>query len=176
METTEHIAEEYMRHCLKWFTTSNIKAKGNKEADISAIDKKENKYWVECQVTHKKHWALKSRAEEKDFHEISRKEGPKKAWRHRNSVDFFIKQKFGDPDIKEEIKKYGFNEGDYKRIIVCWQINEKESKEVLNYAKKNGIDEIWELKDKLKILMGGIGETYYFDDILRTLQLVNRCK
>ena len=39
METTEHIVESYVRFVKKWFTISNIKAKGGKEIDILAVDK-----------------------------------------------------------------------------------------------------------------------------------------
>jgi len=170
METTEHITESYVRYCLNWFTNSNIKAKGGKEIDILAMDKDGNKYWIECGVTHKKHWSLKARATEKDFQEVSRKEGSKRVFRHGNSVDYFVEKKFNDPRLKEKIKEFGFSGENYKKIIVCWQVKDDEVK---RYAKKKGI-EIWELKEKMKKLRKKLGETYYSDDILRTLQLVNK--
>jgi len=170
METTEHITESYVRYCLEWFTNSNIKAKGGKEIDILAIDKKGKKYWIECGITHKKHWSLKAKADEKDKQKVIRKTGEKLVWRHRNSVDYFIEHKFNDDRLKEEIKKFGFKNKNYKKIIVCWQVSGPETEK---YANKKGI-EIWELKEKMKELKKKIGETYYSDDILRTLQLVNK--
>ena len=64
METTEHITESYIRYVKKWFTNSNIKCKGGKEIDIIAIDSNENRYHIECGVTHKKSFALKSKPSE----------------------------------------------------------------------------------------------------------------
>ena len=170
IETTEHIVESYVRHYLRWFTNSNIKAKGNKEIDILAVDSLGNRYWIECGVTHKKSWALKSRATEKDFQGIERKHGMKMAWRHKNSVDYFIKHKFDDSRTQERLKDFGFKKGNYQKIVVCWQVKDKE---VIEYAKKHGI-EIWLLKEKMKDFMQDIGESYYNDDILRTLQLVRK--
>lgn len=173
METTEHIAEEYVRHKLKWFTNPNIKAKGGKEIDILAIDKKGRRYWIECGVTHKINWALKSKADRKDFQVLKREKSNKKIWRHRNSVDYFISHKFNDPKLKEKLKDFGFKKGNYKKIIVCWQT---KTESVKKYSKRKGIYEVWELKNKMKDLMSDLGETYYSDDILRTLQLAHKVK
>lgn len=172
METTEHLVEEYARHVLKWYTNSNIKAKNGKEIDIIAVDNKGKKYWIECGITHKKNWALKAKVDvEKDFNEIKRRGGFKKSWRKRNSIDYFIKHKFESKEIKEEFAKRKFK--GYQKIIAVWQIREKEKKEVLAYAKKKDIV-IWEMKDRIRELIGSLGETYYSDDILRTLQLAGK--
>jgi len=165
METTEHITEAYVRHVLGWFTNSNIKAKGGKEIDILAIDVRENKYHIESGVTHKKNWALKSKRSKEDFD----LEKGKTKWKHRNSVDFFIKEKFNDKRVIEKLIDFDFNDN-YKKIIVVWQV---ANNEVFEYGKSKGV-EVWELKDKVKNLMNSLGETYYSDDILRTLQLVNK--
>ena len=169
-ETTEHIVESYVRYYLRWFTNSNIKAKGNKEIDILAIDRLGNRFWIECGVTHTKHWSLKAKSTDKDFQGIERKDGIKKFWRHKNSVDYFIKHKFEDLRLKERLEDFGFNDDNYTKIICCWQVKDKDAKE---YAKKNGI-EIWELKEKMRDFMQDIGESHYGDDILRTLQLVKK--
>ncbi len=169
-ETTEHIAESYIRHCLHWFTNTNIKARNNKEIDILAVDKKGNKYWIECGVSHDKAWKLKAEAQERDFQKIERKSGYKKAWRNRNSVDYFIEHKFENEYLKEKIKEFGFKDGNYNKIIVCWAI---QNSKVKDYAKNKGV-KVWELKEKIKELMKELGETYYGDDILRTLQLVGK--
>lgn len=169
METTEHIVESYVRHVLGWFTNSNIKAKGGKEIDILAIDKKGKKYHIECGVTHKKHWALRASPSANDFLFERKKTKDVKRWRHRNSVDFFIKEKFNDKRVIKRLKDFGFN-NNYKKIIVAWQVAENE---VHEYARKKNI-EIWELKYKVNDLIESLGETYYSDDILRTLQLVKK--
>jgi len=165
METTEHITESYIRYVKKWYTNSNIKCKGGKEIDIIAIDKNGKKYHIECGVTHKKHWALKSRVEKGDI-EIN---GNRRKWKHRNSVDFFLKEKFNDNRVKEVLKDHGFKEN-YKKIIVVWDV---KSSDVFDYAKKKDI-EIWCLKEKIIELLSSLGETYYEDDINRTLQLVGK--
>lgn len=169
METTEHITESYVRHVLGWFTNSNIKARGGKEIDIIAVDKKGNKYHIECGVTHKKQFALMAKPSKNALYYVIKKTKKVRKWRHRNSVDFFVRAKFNDKKIKERLKDFGFKKN-YKKIIVVWQVADKK---VHKYAKSKGV-EIWELKDKIKELTKTLGETYYPDDILRTLQLVNK--
>lgn len=169
METTEHITESYVRYVLKWFTNSNIKAKGGKEIDILAIDGRGNRFHIESGVTHKKNWALKSCATENDFLIEKKKTKDVKRWRHRNSVDFFIKEKFEDERVIEKLKEFGFKKN-YKKIIVVWQTVDQN---VHSYAQMKNVT-IWELKEKIQELMNALGETYYSDDILRTLQLVKK--
>ncbi|MEK6854690.1 MAG: hypothetical protein AABX73_00530 [Nanoarchaeota archaeon] len=169
-ETTERIVESFVRYYLRWFTNSNIKAKGNKEIDILAIDQHGNKFWIECGITHLKTWALKSHATEKDYQNIERKEGMKKAWRHKNSVDYFISCKFDDPKLKEKLKDFNFVDGSYTKIIACWQVKDEN---VIKYAKSKDI-EIWQLKERMKDFIKDIGESHYEDPILRTLQLVKK--
>jgi hypothetical protein len=38
----------------------------------------------------------------------------------RRTVGYFIEQKFERPEVLEELRKYGFREGNYRRIIVTW--------------------------------------------------------
>jgi hypothetical protein len=172
METTEHIVEEYARHVLGWFTNSNIKAKNGKEVDIIAIDLEGNKYWIECGITHKSGWALKAEKDnDKDFNVIQRQKGDIKAWRKKNSIDYFVEHKFQSKEIAEKFKEMKFR--NYKKIIAVWQVNKKDRENVIEYAKKKGV-EIWEMKAKMRELIDSLGETYYSDDILRTLQLANK--
>ncbi len=169
METTEHIAEVYVRHVLGWFTNSNIKAKAGKEIDILAVDKNGRKYHIECGVTHKKAFALKARKSDDDIIKENKKTKTTQKWRHRNSIDFFVKEKFNHSKVKERLKDFGFI-NNYKKIIVVWQVADEA---VHEYAKSKKI-EIWELKEKVRDIMKSSGETYYSDDILRTLQLVTK--
>lgn len=172
METTEHIVEEYARHVLGWFTSSNIKAKNGKEIDILALDLDGNRYWIECGITHKSGWALKAeKDEDKDFNVIQRLKGEIKSWRKKNSIDYFIEHKFQSKEIEEKFRELKFRS--YKKIIAVWQINKRERDKVLQYATKKGV-EIWEMKFKMRELMESLGETYYSDDILRTLQLAKK--
>ena len=168
METTEHIVESYVRFVKKWFTISNIKAKGGKEIDLLAIDKDGNRYHIESGVTHLKSWGLISKPSKDDFITVKKKTKEVTQWRRRNSVDFFRKEKFGNSKVLEKLREFGFSGNKYKKIIVTWGVAEPD---VHEYAKKHGI-EVWELKNKLKELIDEIGLTYYSDDILRTLQLV----
>ena len=167
METTEHIVESYVRFVRGWFTNSNIKCKNGKEIDILAIDPiTGKKYHIECGITHTKAWALKKSPSKTDY--SIKKDGSKK-WHHRNSVDFFIENKFSDKHVQGKLKQMGFEK--CKKIIACFHVSDPS---VIKYAKTKKIETI-EIKDKIPELMKVLGDTYYSDDILRTLQLVSKC-
>lgn len=84
-------------------------------------------------------------------------------------MEFYAREKFGSQQVKEKLREFGFS-GGYGRILVCWQVADSG---VVEYARRSGI-EVWELRQKIGELTDRIGDSYYPDEILRTLQLVKK--
>mgnify|MGYP001601336576 CR=1 FL=1 len=170
METTEKIVESYCRYIKNFFTISNVKIK-NDEIDLLAVDtSKENqtiKYHIEISVSISSNF---SKLTAKEYNVEKYKEINGKA-SQRRTIGFFIEKKFGKKECLDKLKQLGFQEGQYKKVIVSWGWTD-EAKEI---ADRHSI-ELWDFRE----IINEIGEsfkedkTYFMDDTLRTLQLYIR--
>jgi hypothetical protein len=86
----------------------------------------------------------------------------------RRSLGYFIRRKFALPQVKAELRKYGFVEGNYSKIVVTWGWK-PEAKEL---ADKAGIV-LWDFRDLLQEIASAYrdNKTYFTDDTARTIQL-----
>jgi hypothetical protein len=167
METTEKIVESYCRYVKEWFTIPNIRCQGQYEVDLLAVDTKGSRikrYHIECGVSISGSY---SKLTTKPFSTEDLKERVKAAGQRR-TLDYFIHRKFNIPEVIEQIKGYGFEPGNYSRVIVTWDATDEARKE----AEKNDIV-IWDLP----VLLSEIADEhlkhrrYFTDDTARTIQL-----
>ena len=86
----------------------------------------------------------------------------------RRTIGYFIDRKFELPQVREELKKYGFVPGNYRRIIVTWGATSKAE----DIAKRHDID-LWDFRDLLHDIADASKDqkTYFTDDTARTIQL-----
>lgn len=167
METTEKIVESYCRYIENWYTIPNIKCQGQYEVDLLAVDTTHpeiRRYHIECGVSISGSY---SKLTTKAFSTDDLKDRVKAAGQRR-TLDYFIHRKFNVPEVLEELKRYGFEQGNYSQVIVTWDATE----DARIKAKENGI-EIWDLPDLLnKIANAHLQHRKYFvDDTARTIQL-----
>lgn len=167
METTEKIVESYCRYVKGWFTIPNIKCQGQYEIDLLAVDTKNpeiNRYHIECGVSISGSY---SKLTTKAFSTEDLKDRVKAAGQRR-TLDYFIHRKFEVPEVLVELEKYGFQQGNYSRVIVTWDATE----DARIKAKENGV-EIWDLPDLLNIIANEHLQhrRYFTDDTARTIQL-----
>lgn len=167
METTEKIVESYCRYVKEWFTIPNIKCQGQYEVDLLAIDASQptlKRYHIECGVSISSSY---SKLTTKEFSTAFLKERVKAAGQRR-TLDYFIHRKFNIPEVLEKIKDYGFEVGNYQRIIVTWDATAEARIE----AEKNGIV-IWDLPNLLTDIADEHLQhrRYFTDDTARTIQL-----
>jgi hypothetical protein len=171
METTEKVVESYCRYIKQWFTLPNIKCKGQYEIDLLAVDTTDSnglkRYHVECGVSISGSY---SKLTDKGYSEEALKVRVKAA-EQRRTFGYFLERKFGQREIIEELKKYGFEQGNYERIIVSWGWTEKAK--IL--AEENTI-RLWDFRELLKQIALAHQErkTYFTDDTARTIQLFAR--
>ncbi len=165
METTEKIVEAYCRYIKGWATLPNIKCPGQYEIDLIAIDPRSNgRYHIESGVSIS---GAYSRLTARPFSNDRLKQRAETAGQRR-TLGYFAERKFGAKEVIDTLKGYGFQPGQYSRIIVTWGWEE----EAKSQADAKGII-LWDFRDLLR----EIGETfkkdrgYYTDDTLRTLQL-----
>ncbi len=80
-------------------------------------------------------------------------------------------RKFDLPQVKEELGKYGFVDGNYSKVIVTWGW-QLEAKEV---ADKEGIH-LWDFRDLVRQIADACRENriYFTDDTARIIQLFAR--
>lgn len=120
METTEKIVESYCRYVKGWFTISNIKCSGQYEIDLLAVDASPDeglkRYHVESGVSIS---GAYSRLTAKPYSPEKLKERVEQACQRR-TIGYFIHRKFGSKEVLTELKKYGFKEGNYSKVIVTW--------------------------------------------------------
>ncbi|MBK8131039.1 MAG: hypothetical protein IPK53_19710 [bacterium] len=104
-------------------TIPNIKCKGGYEIDLVAIDPnhpRTGKYHIECHVaTSAGFRKLKLGKFDAELHQVAQRKSIE-----RSKLDFFIKQKFGSEAVADELEKYGFKKGKYKKVIVAWDWDE----------------------------------------------------
>jgi hypothetical protein len=168
METTERIVESYCRYVRGWFTIPNIRCKGQYEIDLLAVDTTNpdslQRYHIECGVSIAGGF---SKLTAKEF-SPDRLKVRVEAAGQRRTIGYFIERKFKVPQVLDELSKYGFAPGNYKRIIVTWDT----TPEARTLAAGEGID-LWEFPDLLhEIADFHRGHrAYYTDDTARTIQL-----
>lgn len=167
METTERIVESYCRYVKQWFTIPNIKCKGQYEIDLLAVDttsRKIKRYHVECGVSISGNY---SKLTAKNFSTNDLKIRVKQAGQRR-TMGYFIHRKFELPEVKAELEKYGFVDGNYSKVIATWGWT-AEAKEI---ADESDI-ELWDFRILLQEIAAACKDnrTYFTDDTARTIQL-----
>jgi hypothetical protein len=92
-----------------------------------------------------------------------------KAPSQRRTIGFFVKQKFGADGVVQTLHTYGFDPGNYHKIVVTWDCELAAR----GTAKENGI-EVWEFPDLVDeiVAMASHGLKYVMDDTIRTLQML----
>src|SRR5215213_8655057 len=167
METTERIVESYCRYVKQWFTIPNIKCKGQYEIDLLAVDttsRKIKRYHVECGDSISGNY---SKLTAKNFSTNDLKIRIKQAGQRR-TMGYFIHRKFELPEVKAELEKYGFVDGNYSKVIATWGWT-PEAKEI---ADESDI-ELWDFRILLQEIAAACKDnrTYFTDDTARTIQL-----
>jgi hypothetical protein len=169
METTERIVEAYCRYVKGWFTIPNIKCDGQYEIDLLAIDPHDqvHRYHIESGVSIS---GAHSKLTTKEFSPARLKVRVEQA-SQRRTLGYFIERKFGPPQIIKKLKQYGFEAGNYSKVIVTWGCTE----EAKVAAEKSEIS-IWDFRDIIQEVgeMCRKAKAYFTDDTLRTLQLYER--
>jgi|SRR5213594_1148838 len=167
METTEKIVESYVRYVKGWATISNIKCGGQLEIDLLAIDPKTlNRYHIESGVHTGGFSKLTARQFDPNKLKV-RVEKPKQ----RRTLGFFRDKKLSAPQVIEKLKQYGFEPGNYTKIIVTWGWE----KGIPEQAREAGIV-LWDFRALLKEIASAFSNEskYFTDDTLRTIQLFCR--
>jgi predicted Zn-ribbon and HTH transcriptional regulator len=137
---------------------TNIRCKGGKEIDLLAIDPVDSKkFHVEASVGTSPSFKVK----EKDTY--TSKGVPRKI-----GLDYFQKQKFEHPKVRDKVREFFGDAEDYKRILVVWDV---ASENVFKRAKNFGFD-IWLMDELLTFLLEASGTKGARDDILRTVELM----
>lgn len=168
METTEKIVESYCRYIRQWFTIPNIRCEGQYEIDLLAIDttnpRRLRRYHVECGVSIS---GAYSKLTGKPYSAEELKIRVRQAGQRR-TLGYFVDRKFGLPQVRQELAKYGFQEGNYGKVVVTWGATSEAEQQ----AAKHGV-ELWDFRDLLKEIADAHKKrkTYFTDDTARTIQL-----
>ncbi|WP_152555740.1 hypothetical protein [Ferriphaselus sp. R-1] len=167
METTEKIVESYCRYVKGWFTIPNLKCQGQYEIDLLAVDTRNpeiSRYHIECGVSISGSY---SKLTTKAFSTADLKDRVKAAGQRR-TLDYFIQRKFEVPEVLDELRNYGYENGNYSRVIVTWGATD----EARIKAKACGV-EIWYFPDLLTEIakFHSNNRQYFTDDTARTIQL-----
>ena len=171
VETTEKIVESYCRYVKGWFTISNIKCSGQYEIDLLAIEASSDeglkRYHIESGVSIS---GAYSKLTVKPFSPEELKRRTKQAGQRR-TLGYFRDRKFRALEVLSELKKYGFKEGNYSKVIVTWGWEEEAKKQ----ADHEGII-LWDFRNVLKQIAETCRDkkTYFTDDTLRTIQLMEK--
>jgi len=173
METTKKIVESYCRYVKGWFTIPNIKCSRQYEIDLLAVnllqDGNLERYHIESGISIS---GAYSKLTNKDYSPDKLKIRVHQA-SQRRTLGYFIERKFGAEEVLEELSKYGFKKGNYRKIIVTWGWTDGAKLE----AEKKKI-ELWDFRKLLEEIdsMCKDKKTYFTDDTLRTLQLFIRSR
>jgi hypothetical protein len=168
METTEKIVESYCRYIKQWFTIPNIRCEGQYEIDLLAVDttspKRLGRYHIECGVSISGSY---SKLTAKAFSTEQLKIRVQQAGQRR-TLGYFVERKFTLPQVTAELRKYGFEPGNYRRVIVTWGATPDAEAE----ARRQDI-ELWDFRDLLRQIAAANRDhrTYFTDDTARTIQL-----
>jgi hypothetical protein len=169
METTEKIVEAYVRYVKGWFTLPNIKCDGQLEIDLLAIYAKNSndmqRYHIESGISISGSY---SKLTNKPYSSEELKVRVKQAGQRR-TLGYFTERKFSDPNVIKKLKEYGFEPGNYQKVIVTWGWEDG----VLESARRAGV-ELWDFQDRIREIAHNVLEhrKYYTDDTMRTLQLM----
>jgi hypothetical protein len=168
METTEKIVEAYVRYVKGWATIPNLRCTGQFEIDLLAINPVSlERYHIETSVSGSQNF---SRLTTKTFDPELLKEKVEKAGQRR-TLGFFLERKFGVPEVKAELAKYGFVDGEYHNVIVTWDWTPEAAAE----AKQAGVV-LWSFQEIMREIAATIRHkrSYFTDDTLRTINLFVR--
>ena len=80
--------------------------------------------------------------------------------------------KFSPPAVVNGCREI-FGCGDYKRVLVVWDVQEPD---VIEQAKKLYGIEVWRISDIITELIHEVGAKAYRDDVLRLVQLISAAK
>lgn len=171
METTERIVEAYCRYVRGWFTIPNIKCAGQYEIDLLAIEPVATgdirRYHIESGISISGGF---SKLTSNEFSRERLKERVQQAGQRR-TLGYFIERKFGPPELVTKLKQYGFESGNYSKVIATWGW----TAEAKAAADEVGVV-LWDFRDILREV-GDLcrkEKSYFTDDTLRTLQLFTR--
>lgn len=149
IEPEVHIIEKYFQEVLHCFTITNILLKHRKEIDVLAINPiKLERYHIEVNA-----WTCE-KVRQKD-------------------LAYFQEDKFEHPTVKQKIREL-FGDVVYHKILVVWNIKDDH---VIDVAKERFSIEIRYMQEILQELREAVscgkikGSR---DDILRTVELVNK--
>lgn len=159
MEPEVHIIEKWFQEVLHCFTMTNIQLKGKKEIDLLAINpRNSHRYHIESRVSTT--FKLREKA-------TYTKDGKC----HKNGLDYFSKEKFDHPTVREKIREL-FGSDDYTRILVIW--NTQDDFEVI---PEKALDKYRIHLMSLKSIINGFTNKQVTsgsrDDVLRVLELVS---
>jgi hypothetical protein len=168
METTEKIVESYCRYVRQWFTIPNIRCDGQHEIDLLAVDTKSpqelRRFHIGCGVSISGSY---SKLTDKPFSNERLRVRVEQAGQRR-TIGFFIERKFQPKQVLAELTKYGFVEGNYRKVIVSWGATGGAKAG----AARSGI-EVWDFRDLLQEIADAHRDrkAYFTDDTARTIQL-----
>ncbi len=171
METTEKIVEAYVRYIKGWFTIPNIKCPGQFEIDMLAIDTATNgrihRYHIESGISISGGFSLLT-TKPYSYKDLKT---PVKQAGQRRTLGYFTERKFAGEQVITKLKEYGFEPGNYSKVIVSWGWN----KDVPAAAELAGV-KLWSFQAMLQEIAAKCRcpseRTYFTDDTMRTLQLM----
>ncbi len=167
METTEKIVEAYVRYVKHWATIPNIRCGGQLEIDLLAIDPRNpesGRYHIESGVSVSGAFSELTAVEYSPTKLKQRLLQPQQ----RRTVGYFDQRKFRRREVREALERYGFTDGNYRRVIVTWSAKQ----EALELAQSLDI-EVWffpEIIEQIAQTFEGT-RSYFMDDTLRTVHL-----
>jgi hypothetical protein len=165
VETTEKIVEAYVRYVKGWATIPNIKCPGQGEIDILAIDPASlERYQIEVSISISGSFSKLTNSAYDPEVAKQRVQQPTQ----RRTLGFFVEKKFGDAGVLGTLAKYGFQPGNYKKVIATygWTADAKQA------ADDQGII-LWDFRKimgEMKSVLEG-EKAYLTDDTMRTLHL-----
>ena len=171
METAENIVETYCRYVKNWFTISNIKC-ANHEFDLLAVDlsspSRIKRYHIETSIHTTGSFA---KLTSKPFNSENLRTSKQAS--ERRTIGFFKEKKFEHREVIEELKKYGFENNNYEKVIVS--LGWDESVEAI--AKKEMIT-LWDFSNIMKqiILTRKDKKSYSDNDFIRIIQFLRTSK
>src|SRR5208337_4795825 len=89
--------------------------------------------------------------------------------KHKRVLDTLNEIKFSPPAVVNGCREI-FGCGEYKRVLVVWDVQEPD---VIEHAKKLYGIEVWRISDIITELINEVGTKAYRDDVLRTVQLIS---
>jgi hypothetical protein len=158
MEPEVHIIEKYFQEVLHCFTMTNIRCKGGKEIDILAVNPTTGKkYHVESRVSTI--FKLREQA-------TKRKNGTS----HKDSLDYFKKEKFEHTAVLARIKEL-FGDKDYEKVLVVHDTEEPRDALIQKALEKYGIQILF-MKDIIEDLKEEVEVRGSRDDVMRFVELM----